>query len=58
MITFEEFKNTVYYTKSKIVLPLLDIRLNKKDYMLKNKNKLNERKINQHLNMYYDEFIS
>jgi len=33
MVTFEEFEKTVYYTATKIVVPLLHIRLDKVDYM-------------------------
>lgn len=31
-ITFHEFEKTIYYTEKKIVIPLLNIRLDKTDY--------------------------
>jgi hypothetical protein len=34
-ISFEEFKKTVYYTEKKIVIPLLNIRLDKIDFITK-----------------------
>lgn len=37
IISFEEFKKTIYYTQYRIVIPLLDIRLDKVDFFVKGK---------------------
>ena len=34
-ITFHEFQKTIYYTEKQIVIPLLNIRLDKTDYFKK-----------------------
>jgi len=34
-ITFHEFEKTIYYTEKKIIIPLLNIRLDKVDYFRK-----------------------
>lgn len=37
IISFEEFKKTIYYTQYRIVIPLLNIRLDKVDFFIKGK---------------------
>lgn len=37
IISFEEFKKTIYYTQYRIVIPLLNIRLDKVDFFVKGK---------------------
>lgn len=37
IISFEEFKKTIYYTQYRIVIPLLDIRLDKVNFFVKGK---------------------
>lgn len=55
MITFEEFKKTVYYTEKKIVLPLLNIRLDKINFMIKGV--LNHELINSKLRSIFEDNI-
>ena len=54
-INFNEFRNTVYYTKNKIVIPILNITYDKKDYLVKGKIDID--KLNSDLNKLYDEYI-
>lgn len=39
MVTFEEFEKTVYYTEKSVVVPLLNVRLPKIDFIKNNKYK-------------------
>lgn len=50
-MTFEEFFKTVYYTEKKIVIPLLGIRLDKVDFIIKGKLNLEEIK-SKIMNLY------
>ena len=50
-MTFEEFFKTVYYTEKKIAIPLLGIRLDKVDFMVKGKLNLEEVK-SKIMNLY------
>jgi len=52
-VTFEEFKKTVYYTEKSVVLPLLNKRLNKIDYMIKGQ--LDFDLINSEIRKNYEE---
>lgn len=52
-ITFEEFLKTVYYTEKKIVLPLIDVRLDKVDYFTKGK--LDSQKVNSAIMTIYEK---
>lgn len=54
MITLEEFMNTVYYTITRIVLPLLDIRLDKKNYFIKGK--YNQDEVDKHIKIIFNEY--
>lgn len=36
-LSYEEFKKTIYFTATKVVIPVLNIRLEKTDYFKKGK---------------------
>lgn len=55
-ISFEEFYKTVYYTEKTIVLPLINIRLDKVDFF--EKGKLNFDKINSKIRSLYEEKLT
>lgn len=54
-ITFEEFKGTTYHTRKKVVVPILNTSLDKREYF--NNGKFNQRKLDLHLKQLYDEYI-
>jgi hypothetical protein len=54
-ITLDEFIGTIYHTKTKIVVPILDTKLEKKEYF--NNGKFNQIKLNKHLKLLYDEYF-
>lgn len=58
MVTLDEFKKTVYYTATKIVIPLLNIKLEKSDYMKNNKYLLSkiEKKLDELYELHKDKF--
>jgi len=53
MTNFEEFRKTTYYTEKQVVIPLLNLRLNKTDFF--KKNKLDLDLLNSKLRSLYDE---
>ena len=54
-MTFDEFEKTVYHTATKIVIPLLNIRLDKVDYM-KNGKYLPDKVKSKLLELYDENF--
>lgn len=36
-LSYEEFKKTIYFTEKKVVIPILNIRLDKSEYFKKGK---------------------
>lgn len=52
-MTLEEFKKTVYHTRTKVVLPTLDVRVDKTLFFIKGKFNLN--KLEEYLNERYEE---
>ncbi len=51
--TFEEFCKTIYYTEKQVVIPLLNLRLDKINFF--KKDKLNLDLLNSKLRELYDE---
>lgn len=58
MITFTEFEKTVYFTETKIVLPLVNLRLERSGYIIKRNNQIDFTKLKERLHLIYDEKLN
>ena len=58
MITFTEFEKTVYFTETKIVLPLVNLKLERSEYIIKRNNQIDFTKLKERLHLIYDEKLN